>query len=60
MILTYMVLVLEILLIFWKSISDIFKFDFDEAVIATCIDEWHYQDSKVTYLLTVFMVSMPI
>ena len=55
-----MVLILEVLLIFWKTISHIFKFDFDDAVISVCIDDWHFKDNNVTYLLTCFMVSMPI
>ena len=55
-----MVLILEVLLCAWKLASDIFKFDFDEAVISRCIDEWHFKDNSVTYLLTCFMISMPI
>lgn len=60
MILTIMVLILEFLLIFWKILSDLVKFDFDDAFMSECIDEWHYKDSNVTYLLTCFMISMPI
>jgi len=60
MILTLMVLFLEILLVLWKIIVDIYMGQFDAAFESECIDEWHYKDSNVTYLLTCFMISMPI
>tara|TARA_B110001450_G_C17611455_1_gene477465 strand:+ start:738 stop:1034 length:297 start_codon:yes stop_codon:yes gene_type:complete len=60
MITTGLNLAIQILLISWKIISFVKKFEFDDSVVATCHDNWHFKDSSITMLLMCFMISMPI
>ena len=60
MVTTVLNLIIQILLLGWKLISYIQKYEFDTSVIAQCTDDWYFQDSSVTMLLACFMISMPI
>jgi len=60
MITTGLNLVIQILLIGWKVISFVKKFEFDDSVKSQCTGEWYFKDSSITMLLMCFMISMPI
>ena len=60
MITTALNLVIQVLLISWKMISYVKKFEFDESVKSQCTGDWFFKDSSITMLLTCFMISMPI
>ena len=60
MITTVINLVIQVLLITWQVLTSVLGFQFDDSVKSQCKDNWHFQDSNVSMLLTCFMISMPI
>jgi hypothetical protein len=60
MLTTALNLVIQILLVAWKTWSFVAKLEFDDSVKAQCTGDWYFKDSSVTMLLVCFMISMPI
>jgi hypothetical protein len=52
--------VIQVLLLGWKTFGFVAKLEFDESVASKCTGDWYFKDSSVTMLLVSFMISMPI